>query len=221
MVEWIRRIRNSLGYGVQSPGDFYFVQHVLREQSPYYSYTDLEEMSKKYGSRLPSYSDATNKLLFRLANHVHPDTIIEVGAGLSAFAMARACPSARCIAMTSSDACSKAMQPLLPEHPQVEVKSGDEMAFFCDSVHKTGEIELLHIAHTEHYQEIVAAALPYATDRTLLVIEDIRAGKAKHEWWRGLQESHPWGISYDLGSIGLLSFDRSRHKETYWINLRD
>ena len=221
MVEWIRRIRNSLGYGVQSPGDFYFVQHVLRERSPYYSYTNLEEMSRKHGTLLPSYPDATNKLLFRLANHVHPDTIIEVGAGLSTFAMARACPSARCIAMTSSDACSKAMRLLLPEHPQVEVKSGDEMAFFCDSVRKTGEIELLHIAHTEHYQEVVAAALPYATDRTLLVIEDIRAGKAKHDWWKKLRESHPWGISYDLGSIGLLFFDRSRHKETYWINLKD
>ncbi len=221
MVEWIRRIRNSLGYGVQSPSGFYFVQHVLREQSPYYSYTDIEQMNKKYGTCLPSYSDTTNKLLFRLANHVHPDTIIEVGAGLSAFAMAKACPSAQCIAITSSSTCNKAMQPLLSNHPRVEVKSGDEMALFCDFVHKAGEIELLHIAHTEHYQEIIAATLPYVTDRTLLVIEDIRASKAKHDWWEKVQESHPWGISYDLGSIGLLFFDRSRHKETYWINLKD
>lgn len=38
MNKWIRRRRNTLGYGVQSPSDFYFVQHVLREQSSYYAY---------------------------------------------------------------------------------------------------------------------------------------------------------------------------------------
>lgn len=221
MNKWLRRIRNSLGYGVQSPSDFYFVQHVLREQSPYYSYTDLEEMSKKYSSRLPSYPDETNKLLFRLANYIQPDTILEVGAGLSTFAMAKACPSARCIAITPSDACSEAMRPLLSEYPEVEVKNGDEMALFYDSVHQTGKIDILHIAHTEHYQEIVASALPYATDHALLIIEDIHANKEKHDWWEKLQENHPSGISYDLTHIGLLFFDRSRHKETYWINLKD
>ena len=35
--KWIRRKRNSLGFGVQSANDFYFVQHVLREQLPYYA----------------------------------------------------------------------------------------------------------------------------------------------------------------------------------------
>ena len=35
-----------------------------------------------------------------------------------------------------------------------------------------------------------------------------------------VQESPLTGITYDLGDIGLIFFNRSRSKETYWINLR-
>ena len=221
MVEWIRRIRNSLGYGVQSPGDFHFVRHVLREESPYYGYAAIGAMHRKYATRVPCYTEAADRLFFRLANHVHPDTIIEVGAGLSTFAMARACPSARCIAMTSSDTCSKAMRPLLSDNPHVEVRRGDEMAVFGQLLREHGRVGLLHVAHTPHYREVVDAALPFVADRTLIIIEGIRDSKERQAWWRELRESSLTGIAYDLRDIGLLFFDRSRHKDTYWITLKD
>ena len=68
--------------------------------------------------------------------------------------------------------------------------------------------------------EVMDAALPNVTDRTLIIIEGIRDSKEKLVWWESLQKSPLTGISYDLGSIGLLFFDRARHKNTYWINLR-
>ena len=221
MNKWLKRKRNTLGYGVQSPNDFYFVRHVLREQSPYYGYAAIREIQKKYAPHVPCYPESIDRLLFRLANYTQPKTIVEVGAGLSIFAMAEARPSAMCVAVTSSSMCSKAIQPLLSDYPQVEVKNSDEMAFFRDILRSLGTIGLLHIAHTAHYREIVDTALPYTTDRTLIIIEDIRAEKEKQDWWKSMQENSSTGISYDLGSIGLLFFDRSRHKNTYWINLKD
>lgn len=221
MTKWLRRKRNSLGYGIQSPSDFFFVQHVLREESPYYAYATLGKMEKTYNTCIPCYPEATNRLLFRLANHVHPETIVEVGASLSIFAMAMACPSAWSIAITPSHTVACAMQPLLKEHPQIKLKKADEMAFFNQNIQDRGAIGLLHIAHTSFYREIVEAALPYTTDHTLFIIEGIRDDKEKQNWWKELQEDSLTGISYDLGSIGLLFFDRSRHKETYWINLKD
>ena len=220
MNKWIRRKRNSWGYGVQSPSDFYFVQHVLREKSPYYSYAEIEEMEKTHDGSLPFYSSRLNKLLFRLADYAHTQLIIEVGAGLSSFAMALGHPFARCIAITSSDAHYKAMSELLKQ-PSVEIKKGDEMAVFKQLIQEFGTVGMLHIAHTEHHEEIVSAALPYTTDETLIIIEDIDEDKDKYDWWKSLQESPKTGITYDLGSVGLIFFDRSRHKETYWINLRE
>jgi predicted O-methyltransferase YrrM len=220
MNKWIRRKRNSWGYGVQSPNDFYFVQHVLREKSPYYNYATIEELEKKHSDSLPFYSSTINKLLFRLADYAHTDSIIEVGAGLSTLAIALGHPFARCIAITSSDSHHKTMTPLLEKQPHVEVKNGDEMAIFLQVLKEFGTIGMLHIAHTELYQEIVSAALPHVTDNSLIIIEDICSDKAKHNWWKSLQESPKTGITYDLGSIGLVFFNRSRHKETYWINIR-
>ena len=219
--EWIWRRLNSLGYGVQSPNDFFFVQNVLHEKSPYYGYECLDHISQRSGACLTCYSVAINKLLFRIANHVHPDVIVEVGAGTSIFAMARACLSARCVAITSLDSRGIVSQDLLAEYPQVEVKNGDELGTFLKILREIDSIGILHIAHTAHYQEVVNAALSKANDRALFIIEGIRDNKEKCDWWKTLQQSDLTGISYDLGSLGLLFFDRSRHKETYWINFKD
>ena len=220
MNKWIRRKRNSWGYGVQSPNDFYFVQHVLREKSPYYAYATLEDMATTYGGHLPHGTSKASSLLFRLANHVHPDTIIEVGAGFSIYAMALACPSAQSIAITTPEACNEAMLQLSAQYPHVEIKSGDEIDIFKQLLCRQHPLDLLHIAHTPYYREVMDAALPYVTDRTLVIIEGIRDSKDKRAWWKSLQGSPRTGISYDLGNIGLLFFDRTRHKDTYWINLR-
>lgn len=219
MSRWIWRKLNTAGYGVQSPNDFHFVQHVLREKTPYYGYAILDAIAQRYSHALPCYPMTTNRLLLRLTNHVHPTTIIEVGAGTSAWAMTTACPTARCVAIASDD-IPTALQDLLAEYPQVEVTKGDEMAIFRQLLHEMNEIGILHVAHTSHYQEVVSIALRHVTDRTLFIIEGIRANKAKTDWWHSLQESSDTGISYDLGTIGLLFFDRSRHKETYWINIK-
>ena len=95
------------------------------------------------------------------------------------------------------------------------------MELLCHSLQEFGTIDMLHIAHTTYYKEAINAALPYVSDRTLIVIEGIRTDKGKHEWWRNLLENRQTGITYDLGETGLLFFDRSRHKNTYWITLKD
>ena len=180
----------------------------------------LEDMATTYGDLLLHDTSKVSSLLFRLANHVHPDTIIEVGAGLSIYAMAIACPSAQSIAITTPEACNDAILQLSAKYPHVEIRSGDEMGIFMQLLCKQQTLDLLHIAHTPHYREVMDAALPYVTDRTLIIIEGIRDSKDKRMWWKSLQGSPQTGISYDLGDIGLLFFDRARHKDTYWINLR-
>ena len=219
MNRWLKRKCNSLGYGVQSPNDFYFVQHVLREEYPYYGYAVLEELAQG-NHKVPSYPNAINRLLFRLANYVHPKTIIEVGAGTSAIAMSIACPSAQCTAITTEDSCNKALQFLSEKHTYIEVKNGDEMDVFNICLRKLKTIGILHIAHTTHYREIVDAVLPHINDHTLIIVEDIYSSEEKYEWWKNLQESEQTGITYDLKSTGLIFFNRSRHKNSYWINLK-
>jgi|GEM_PF-189799 len=222
--EWIRRKRNSLGFGIQSPNDFYFVQHVLREDSPYYAYTELHKMQQQLPTDLPHLSEESYRLLFRLANHIYPHTIIEVGtgAGLSACAMTMAHPMGECITIDGAIPARQlaVRDRLLADFPQITVRNGDEMALLQQVLSTKNHIGLLHIAHTIHYKEATRLALPHITDNTLFVIQGIRDNEEKRIWWEALQEERHTGVSYDLGETGLMFFDRSRHKDMYWVNLR-
>ena len=219
MNRWIRRKRNSHGYGVQSPNDFFFVRHVLREQSPYYAYTDLHQLYQKAKAthpHAPLYREEVYRMLFRLTDYAHPYTIVEVGThtALAACSMAMARPSVPCIAI-GTEHMSPITQP-----PQLTPKKGDEIVLFGEELQRLSTIEYLHVAHTRHYREIVEMALPHVCDNTLFIIDGIRDNKEKLTWWRSLKKSPLTGICYDLGVIGLLFFDKSRYKDTYWINIK-
>ena len=67
---WLRRIFHCRGFGIQSPTDYSFVRNVVNEHSPYYAYGEVGQgdawLRRKKG-----------RLLFRLANYVQPDTIVD------------------------------------------------------------------------------------------------------------------------------------------------
>jgi predicted O-methyltransferase YrrM len=220
MNKKMRRTLNSLGYGVQSPNDFYFVQSVLRERTPYYAYATLAEVAENAGKGLPHYAGAVERMLFRLANYVHPSTIVEVGAGTSALALAEACPTAQCVTITSDHERGEMLARLLTAYPHAEVKSGDEMAIFEQQLAKWGGVGMVHIAHTTHYREAVEEALDYADDNMIIIIEELRASKEKLAWWNQLRDGAMTGTCYDLGNVGIIFLDRSRYKQVYWIKLR-
>lgn len=203
MNKWIRRRRNTLGYGVQSPGDFYFVRHVLRGKSPYYAYAELHEAVRRSSTK-DAPGEELCRLLFRLTDYVHPEVILQVGMAseLAAYSMALARPTACHIAIDTA-------------------RTGDdEVETFARTLQEIGQIELLHVARTPYYKDIVALALPHVCNKTLFVIEGIRESKEKRAWWKGLQQSPLTGVSYDLGTMGLLFFDRTRYKDAYWVAMR-
>lgn len=219
MNKRIWRRLNSLGYGVQSPNDFYFVQHVLREKGAYYAYATLAEVAKGAGGDLPRYPEAVERLLFRVANHVHPATIVELGAGTSVLAMAMACPTAQCVAIIPGHAEGDSLRQLLAPYPHAEVKNGDEMALFEQLLAQWGGVGMLHVAHTAYYREAVQRALASNDERTVIVVEGLRDSREKQEWWHHLCEDDLTGTCYDLGNVGVVFLNRSRHKKTYWINI--
>ena len=203
MNKWIRRKRNTLGYGVQSPSDFYFVRHVLRGKSPYYAYAELHEAVKRSSTK-NAPDEELCRLLFRLTDYVHPEVILQVGTApeLAAYSMALARPTARHIAIDAGK------------------KGDDEVRTFAQTIQETAQIELLHVARTPYYKDIVTLALPHVCNKTLFIIEGIRESKEKRMWWKGLQQSPLTGVSYDLGTMGLLFFDKTRYKDAYWVAMR-
>ena len=70
MLRWVMRIRHRCGYGIHSPFAFGFVCSVIYERGTYYAYARLDKSYSRTTSRGLRRKDC--RLLFRLANFVHP-----------------------------------------------------------------------------------------------------------------------------------------------------
>lgn len=79
---WVQvcRLPHSLGFGIQSPTDFYFDRHVINEHLPYYAYETLGVNNSWLRRKL-------GLLYFRLVNWQQPKEILD-GVGVAEFLQA-------------------------------------------------------------------------------------------------------------------------------------
>ena len=65
---WLKRIRHTCGFGIQSPTDYWLVRYVINEHWPYYQYKTLGKGDQWLTRKL-------GRLYFRLANWRQPQMI--------------------------------------------------------------------------------------------------------------------------------------------------
>ena len=63
---WLRRVKYSRGFGVQSPSAYQFIRYVLTEHYPYYAYATLRHRHHNEGHAVQK----RGRLFFRLANYL-------------------------------------------------------------------------------------------------------------------------------------------------------
>lgn len=191
---WVCRFRKRKGYGVHSPSAYHLIRFVINEKDSYYTYQDLKGQRKKC-KVLPEKVD---KLLFRLANYMQPQTLIQVGDEypLSLKYMA--------------SGCAKATTNLLKADEPFEEK-------IKAALNGKG-LDLLCLLNHKNISQWFEAALPYTTENTLAVILGIHDSPDKWAWWKEIQGREEIGITFDLYELGLIFFDRSKIKQHYKVN---
>lgn len=186
------RLRQSLGFGVHSPYIYALQTDVFRERRPYYAYRAIEHLSGPHHARV-------NKLLFRLVNHLHPESVVEVGPDEG--------QSLKCMSM----ACHRML---------LRAVRGGEKQFTTDMLKQVlpsgVPLDFLYVTHPHAYADIYEAALPLAGVRSVFVFKDIHERKERSAWWRTVeQDAARAGITFDLYDVGLVFFDRSRPRRNY------
>lgn len=83
MIVWLRRMRHSRGFGVQSPSDYRFVRYVVNEHWPYYAYDEL----KKKARDVDQQTQKLCRLYFRMANWLQPQVVVDYRPATSAYAL--------------------------------------------------------------------------------------------------------------------------------------
>lgn len=188
---WLLRVRHRKGYGVHSPSAYAFLRGVVYESGTYYAYAELDRLHPWWQRWLHLYPVRCRRLLFRLANYVHPSTILILGERPMEEAYMRAAvPSAK-------------IEKLCPISP-------------IGPISPRGPIDLLFVAREALSQ--LTLPLPPMAENGMLIVEGIHADAAARDRWRAIQQDPQTVITYDLYTYGLVFFDSTKYPQHYIVN---
>ena len=200
---WCCRFRHRCGYGVHSPSDFFLITFVVYERLAFYAY-NLLHAKRKQVENLPHYREKTDRLLFRLVNHLQPRYMSE----------------AKHVPLYTFDEGKEHEEviSLLKDAPEVDYRCGNVLSLLRSRVEGQSCPDIVHIAFTPYYKEAFDMLLPYVTSRTCFFIGSPYATKEKRQWWKQVVADSRTGVTFDLYDVGLVFFDKKRIKEHRIVN---
>lgn len=194
LLVWIRRMRYSRGFGVQSPWAYRLIRYVFNEHYPYYAYGDLKQSVVGIPSRMRKLC----RLYFRIANHKQADEAWLFN------------PDSKAYATYISAGCRRTRV--------MAVNDGYSEAQYHDMLAKTPYIDLLIVRTQGHWRQFVAAAWPKARRKTVFVVQHIKRNRDTRRFWREVERETPGVITFDLYYCGIIYFDDKRYKQNYIVN---
>lgn len=193
-IRWFRRFRKRCGYGIHSPFAFSLVTGVIYEKGEYYAYEHLEELRNCTNAFLRHKDD---RLLFRLVNHAAPSNGVVICTQLGI--------TKEYLREARKTADWHFMSPFSSQKP-------------ADVFRRLQQVDFIYIDDVYHTERILEAALPFVTDRTLLVVRNIHHNPALSKIWKIFIQHPQVRVTFDLYDFGLVYFERRLNKENYIIN---
>ncbi len=196
---WLRRFRNRCGYGIHSPFAFHLITDVINEKLPYYDYSYLHNLertlSKDDGRKLLPKNESIKlrRLLYRLANNVHPQCIVFAGEETMMFSYLKKASRQAHSIQTLNGIIDMQSQ----THFLVYIRFGFDMV---------------------QLEEICLYYIEKASANSLLVVQGIGFSTEMKTFWRRLKADSRVGITFDLYDVGLVFFDHSKIKQDYIVN---
>ena len=193
-IVWLRRVRYSRGFGVQSPWAYRFIRYVVNEHYPYYKYEQLDKQVNGIDKRTRKLC----KLYFRLANYQQPHTFVDCY------------PASSCYKNYVNAGCQKA------QYYKVTKETTEENILQIFS--NAGEYSIVCVPLIENYRLLVDKALDHLSSTCVLVIENIKRDKEAESYWAELVSDTRTGISFDLYYCGVIFLNKDMVKQSYIVN---
>nr|WP_315454959.1 hypothetical protein [uncultured Prevotella sp.] len=193
-VVWLRRMRYSRGFGVQSPWAYRFIRYVVNEHYPYYKYEQLAE--QVYG--IDKITRKLCKFYFRLANYQQAHTFVDCY------------PTSSCYKIYVDAGCQKANY-----HRIIEATSEAELIRLFSNI---GDYSMVRVPLVANYRMVVDKALDHLPSSSVLIIENIKRDKEAQRYWPELISDSRTGVSFDLYYCGVLFLKNDMVKQSYIVN---
>lgn len=246
---FVLRSRNTMGYGIHSPYLFYIARTIIPETAKYYSFAEVErvrgEMLKRrdeveaedFGvggsaknvgeiARRALKSSKEGQMLFRLVNLVKAETVVELGTSLGVTTAYLALPNKDAKVWTFEG--SKALLGIAKQNwkrlgiENIEAVQGNLDETLVREAEKWGVVDFafLDANHrkeaTLRYFDVLAK---HAGEKSIFAVDDIRYSREMWEAWEEIEKREDVSARMDLGSMGLVFFDKHFPKQTFRIRL--
>lgn len=241
------------GHGIHSPFVFDLVTAVLNDRRPYPEYGPVETLHGRLrsdtslmkiedmGAGSASGADSTRsirdivrysakpsrlgRLLFRIARHYRPSTILELGTslGLSTIRLAAGAPGARVYTMEGAAALAAAagenLRSLGLDARIVIGNFDDELAPLLGGI---GSVDLAFIDGNHRYEPTMRyfeAVFRHASSSAVLIFDDIHWSAEMEKAWEAIRKDSRVLLTVDLFFIGFV-FIREEFKAKQDFTIR-
>jgi len=249
-LKFYRKASNGKGHGIHSPFVFDFVTRVLNDKRIFSSHNKIENLRNQLlhdntmitvedfgaGSAVHKSNQRTisavaknsassarqGKLLFRIANHYQPDTIVELGTsvGISTAYLASANSNAKLVTLEGSsaigDIAKKNFQKLELNNIRIVKGNFDEtlpgvIAELSDTPGRSGERSrtMIYIDGNHRKEPTLKyfnMIVPMLNDSSFVILDDIHWSRDMEEAWKEIKNDSRALLTIDLFFIGLVFF---------------
>ncbi len=192
-VVWLRRMRYSKGFGVQSPWAYKFVREVINDHTSYDVYKVLER--QVFG--LDRRTRKLCRFYYRLAKFVRPDLVLDyypTGTHYKAYFLA----GQRCE--------DKIVNETSPEQEVKRLITGHE------------ERVLVRTSFRGDYETFIDDCLNRLPSQSVIIVQHIKRDSETKAFWNKLVADERVGVSFDLYYCGCLFLNTKMYKQNYIIN---
>lgn len=189
LLVWLRRLRHSRGFGVQSPWAYRFIRYVVNEHYPYYAYDDLSRLYEGY----PKQIQKLCRLYFRIANFWQAEQALDYSA-------ASETDVNRLYGTFMKRGCNKL--------EVVPVRRAGDFS----------SVRLMRLSVEGDYRQVFEKAVSLANASTMIIVEQIKRDKESRTFWKSIVDDPRCISTFDLYYCGIIFFDKKRYKENYVVN---
>ena len=243
--------RNTLGYGVHSPYLYYIVRFLMYDDNRYYCFDSVEAERHRlltdrstvnvadYGtgksgprrvcdiaasSLMPRHEA---QMLFRLVNHLHPATVVELGTslGITTAYLSKAAPAdASVYTLEGSASFAETAQKVWSRLGCRNIHSvqggiADTLPALLQSI-RQADFAIIDACHTyEATLQWFSLIADKCGEKSVVVVHDIHGSRGMGKAWHEIRHDSRVQVSFDLYSLGIVFFDRHLLHKHYVMNI--
>ncbi|MDL2305895.1 hypothetical protein LJC72_11240 [Bacteroides sp. OttesenSCG-928-D19] len=250
MISALNRLYRRLfcfgGYGVHSPFVFRLITEVLEEKSAYYCYERLANVRRQLSQNngkirvnnrelavnkaLSNYcfTEAEDKLLFRLANRFQPEMIYTVGSdlGLTPLYLTAYSKKTHCIVFEPESSVASVAQKIMDKYASARIDMGAmSPAMLCVPNNRIDFVVIGKIRPDifddksnpfgKLSVDIFKNFLPYMNNDSVMIIAGIHATRENCEVWKSIGCFPEVSVTLDLYDLGIVFFNPKLHRRMY------